>query len=159
MIIVIPWTGTVQSCAEDNKKVRAGRPKACPACGHGRLVFWGGRFRFATDGRQDYRLYVRRVKCRGCDETHTLLPDFLFYRRIFLAKLIAQALSLRFLENGSVRAVAKRLCISRSTIFRWMKGFAALAESHYRRLSYLYHTHFPGAPPPPGAGNFCSAFL
>ena len=122
-------------------------------------MFWGGRFRFTTDGARDFRLYVRRVKCRGCGKTHTLLPDFLFYRRIFLAELIIQALSLRFLENGSIRAVAKHLGISRSTIFRWVGKFTALAESHYRRLSYLYHTHFPGAPPPPASGNFPSAFL
>ena len=159
MIIVIPWAGTVQGDTEDSEKVRVERPKVCPACGYDRLIFWGGRFRFATSKEEDIRLYVRRVKCRDCGETHTLSPDFLFYRRVFLAELIVQALSLRFLENAGIRAVAKHLGISRSTIFRWVKRFAALAESHYRRLSYLYHTHFPGAPPPPVSGNFPSAFL
>ena len=144
---------------EDGEKVRAERPKACPACGYDRLIFWGGRFRFATDGRRDYRLYVRRIKCRGCSETHTLSPDFLFHRRSFLAELILQALSLRFLDGSSIRAVAKHLGISRSTIFRWAVKFTSNAEGHYRRLSYLYHTHFPGAPPPPPSGSFPSAFL
>lgn len=159
MIIVIPWAGSVQSYVDAGKEIVVQRPLSCPVCDHHRLIFWSGRFRFATDAKRDFRIFIRRVQCRGCEQTHTLLPNLLFRRRISLAELIVEALKLRFLENRGIRAVAKKLDISRSTISRWADKFAGGAQAHYRRLSYLYHTYFPHAPPPGSVKDFPSALL
>lgn len=159
MIIVIPWAGSVQSYVDAGKEIVVKRPLSCPVCDHHRLIFWGGRFRFATNEEKDFHLFVRRAKCHGCKETHTLLPAFLFHRHISLAELIVKALKLRFLKGRGIRAVAKKLDMSRSTISRWADKFAGGAQVHYRRLSYLYHTYFPGAPPPGSVKDFPGALL
>lgn len=159
LIIVIPWDESVESYVEAGKEIDAKRPENCPACKYPRLIFWGGRFRFAMGKERDFRLYVRRVRCRGCEQTHTLLPAFLFRRRIHLAELIVAALKLRFLSDYGVRSTAKELNLSRSAVRRWLGKFAESTPSHYRRFCRLYHTHFPGAPPPASNDNIPAVLL
>lgn len=160
LTIVTVWTRSIESYVAAGSSVEVARPKHCPACGCEKLIFWGSRRRQATDGTHDRALFVRRVRCGACGRTHTILPAFLFRGRVYLAATIVEALDLVFTQGRGVRGAAGQLGLCRSTLGRWTKSFRSAAESICRRLAYLYHTHFPGAPPPPfGRDAPCRALV
>jgi transposase-like protein len=153
LIIVAVWTRSIESYVAAGVSVVVPRPKLCPACGGTKLIFWGRRHRQATDGAHDHVLIVRRVRCANCKRTHTILPAFLFRGRVYLAETILSALDLVLVTGRGIRGAASRLGLRRSTVSRWVKRFGLAAENIRQRLAYLYHTHFPGAPPPPASGD------
>lgn len=150
---------SVESYSKAGKEVRVARPKRCPACGCKNIIFWGKRARWAIDDTHAWRIYAQRVKCKGCSKTHTILPDFLFCRRSHLAVIIFLALTLVFKDRHGIKAAAFRLNISRSTTFRWVKNFKANSDLLYQRLSSLYRTAYPHAPPPAPTTDLCAAVL
>ena len=157
-MIIIPWDKSVESCVAQGTNVEYERPAFCPDCGHTGLIFWGKRKRFATDGKNSYSLFVRRVRCKGCDKTHTVLPAFLLKNQTYVVELIVSALFLVFVEGQGSRTAAKNLLVARSTIRRWISRFKTSAASHYRRFLYLKHNLLPLAPPSP-LGGYPSAAL
>lgn len=140
------------------REIELKRPKSCPACGNETLIFWGKRERYATGGKQNFHLYVRRVRCKNCLSTHTILPAFLLRGKVYLAERIVRALELVY-DGGGVRSAASKLKVARSTVSRWALQFKSQAEAIYGRFLYLYHTHFPGAPPPAPYACYCRSAL
>ena len=159
LIIINPWKKSVESYFKAGENIKVKRPDRCPVCGCVHLIFWGKRRRYAIDGKCEFKLFVRRVRCKRCLRVHTILPAFLLYRRVYPAKIIIAALNLTFLNKHGTRGMAAALAVARSTGARWIKSFRAVAKSHYRRFLYLYHTHFPQAPPIKPTGSYCSAAL
>lgn len=105
-----------------------------------------------ADGERSFSLFVRRVRCKGCGKTHTVLPSFLLKNQVHLAELILLALALVFDEGRGSRAVSEKLSVARSTIRRWISRFKQSAESHYRRFLFLKANLIPQSPPLPAAG-------
>jgi hypothetical protein len=148
-MIIIPWTKSVEEYVALGPDVEYVRPSACPDCEHHELIFWGRRKRFVTDGRGSHIVFVRRVQCKGCIKTHTILPAFLLKRRTYLAEMILLVLILVFVDNKGSRAVSEKLMIARSTLRRWIDRFKESAAYHYRRFLFLKHNLNPDALPPP----------
>ena len=157
-MIIIPWNQSVESYEALGADVEYERPSRCPDCDYTELIFWGKRKRFATDGKNSYSLFVRRVRCKGCDKTHTVLPAFLLKNQVYVVNLIVSALLLVFVEARGSRTTAERIGVARSTLRRWISRFKTSAASHYRRLLYLKHNLLPLAPPSP-LGGYPSAAL
>lgn len=128
------------------------RPAACPDCDHPHLIFWGKRPRFAADRNKSHRVFVRRVYCRGCGKTHTVLPAFLPANQAYLVDTVLLVLISVFVDGKGSGKVAKQLSIARSTVRRWVLKFKASAAHHYRRLLFLKHSLMPHAPSPSAAG-------
>lgn len=152
-LIIIPWTQSVESYIALGANVEYAKPDFCPDCGHPELIFWGKRKRFAADSESCFVLVVRRVRCKGCGKTHTILPAFLLKNQVYLVNLILLTLTLVFIEGKGSRATAEKLRLARSTIRRWINRFKASAAGHYRRLLFLKHNLVPLAPPLPAGGH------
>lgn len=134
------------------------RPAFCPDCGHDKLIFWGKRKRFATDGKTSRRLFVRRVQRKGCGKTQAVLPAFLLKNQVHLVDVILLVLTSIVIEENGSRATSAELGIARSTVRRWINKFKQSAEYHYRRFLFLKHNLHPQAPPV-SSGNYPKAVL
>ena len=64
----------------------------CPDCERA-LGGWSGYRRPVRAGR-DYRIWIRRGRCKPCDRTHALLPDFVHERRYDVVEVIGAGLEL-----------------------------------------------------------------
>ncbi len=69
--------------------------RICPRCGAKALVGHGSYERFARCFHFDGRLKIRRLRCRECGVTVSLLPAFLRHRRIYSERVIHYAGRLR----------------------------------------------------------------
>lgn len=106
---------------------------ACPLCGGG-LAPWGSARRRVIRGRDQVQAVTpRRSRCRGCRVTHVLLPAGLLLRRADHIGLIGWAIEL-VAVGVAVRAIARRLGRSRSTVRGWIGRFLGRVErlrSHF----------------------------
>lgn len=150
-MIVIPWNKSVESYVDLGPDVGRERPTCCPDCDCSELIFWGKRSRFVTGSAGSSVLFVRRVRCKGCGKTHTVLPSFLLKNQAYLVELIVLALIMVLVEGKGSRAASEKLGIARSTIRRWISRFKQSAAGHYRRFLFLKHNLCPKSPSPPAA--------
>lgn len=151
-LIVIPWNESVESYVALGADVEYELPAKCPDCDHLHLVFWGKRKRFAAHEKQSFVLFVRRVRCKGCGRTHTILPAFLLRNQAYLTELILLVLVLFFTEHKSAKSISAELDLARSTVRRWVFRFRASAAIHYRQFLFLRHNLLPQSPSPPATG-------
>ncbi len=151
-MIVIPWTKSVESYVALGPEIEYKRPPFCPDCEHHELVFWGKRPRFVTGSAGSSVLFVRRVRCKGCGKTHTVLPAFLLKNQAYLCDLVLLALCMVFVEGKGSRAAADKLGIARSTLRHWMQRFKTSAAHHYRRFLFLHRNLSPDCGPSPPTG-------
>ena len=100
----------------------------CPSCNAAALGPWGwARTRLVGRGARRRRVRPRRVRCRGCDVTHVLLPMVMLARRGEWAALIGRALELKAAGLGQ-RPIAAAVGVCRSTVRGWLSRFAAVAD-------------------------------
>ena len=133
-------------------------PRICPDCGAiGMLIRWGTYTRQARTGLAIYWIRVQRVRCKACEHTHSLLPDFLHpYRRYVVARM--QLVVFLYLLGGmSFNSIIERLPgqgPDRSTVREWITSFAYRAgdqlfdviRRHLMDLNPL--AQLPETPPP-----------
>ena len=84
MAIVWPCPLPVDAYVAAGRKVEVPRP-VCPLCA-GPLVFWSGYWRHVRWQRQERKIFIPRVRCRGCGVTHALLPAFVLAWRLDAAE-------------------------------------------------------------------------
>jgi len=70
MSILWPCPLTVDEYAASGRAVRVPRPE-CPRC-LGPVVFWSGYWRHVRWLGRCRKIFVPRVRCRGCGATHVL---------------------------------------------------------------------------------------
>lgn len=100
---------------------------SCPSC-RGVLGPWGhARRRVLRCLEGDRWLRPRRARCRGCRETHVLLPDFCLLRRQDEVAVIGAAIEAMVAGEG-YRRIAGRLGVPADTVRGWLSRFAERAE-------------------------------
>jgi len=149
MAIIVQWRASVDSYAEPGKKVRVRRPSSCPSCLGLHLIFWSGYFRFVTTPDGERKISIRRVLCKGCGKTHSLLPWFLLPHRHHAVHVIGHALWLKTMKGLSRRETSRRTGIPLSTVRGWVSRFSQCAQHHYGRALFLIHASGANAPPLP----------
>ncbi len=72
MSMVWPCPLTAGAYASMGRAVQVPRPE-CPSCSSP-VVFWSGYWRHVRWQRRERKIFIPRVRCRGCRVTHALLP-------------------------------------------------------------------------------------
>ena len=106
----------------------------CPDCERA-LGGWSGYRRPVRAGR-DYRIWIRRGRCKPCDRTHALLPDFVHERRYDAVEVIGAGLELGIGGLG-MQKVAAEIGVPYSTARDWRRQHRARAPA----LAQLFAEH------------------
>lgn len=126
-MIVVCTAGSAEQALTEGQLV-------CPRRGCGEILQrWGyGRRRHVRSfGAKVIDVRPRRVRCRGCDATHVLLPAALQPRRADATEVIGTALASKAAGIGH-RRIAAALGRSPSTVRRWLRR--AHDHAHLTRL-------------------------
>lgn len=121
----------IRSTEHGEQLLSAGR-LSCPAgCGAALRPHGHGRAR-TLRGPGSMRITVapRRARCRGCRQTHVLLPAGFVARRADTTEVIGTALVAKAHGVGA-RRIAEQLGRPVSTVRRWLRG---TEEAHADRL-------------------------
>ena len=110
----------------------------CPSC-RGVLGPWGhGRERVLRCRDGDRQIRPRRARCRGCRQTHVLLPLVALVRRQDEIAVIGAAIEAKVLAGQGFRRIAGQLGASPVTVRGWLRRFAeraGLIRAHFTRCA------------------------
>src|SRR5437762_11591778 len=84
MSMVWPCPLTVGAYASMGRAVKVPRPE-CPSC-LGPVVFWSGYWRHVRRRERERKIFIPRVRCRGCGVSHARLLAFVLGRRLDAAE-------------------------------------------------------------------------
>ena len=101
------------------------RPQACPGCAGTWIVAHGWYPRGVDYGARCWQIDVRRLKCKGCRKTISLLPSFVHRHRHYGLEVIRQVLETRVEALQPWSQVQPRDGPSARTRRRWVFAFAA----------------------------------
>lgn len=148
IVIITVWEQSLKSYIEAKKYVEVNKPKKCPTCGGKDIIFWSGYFRYVVlTGGTSEKLFIRRVFCKSCHKTHSLLPWFILVKRPYLASLIGDALTSKIIKGRSTRSIARDLSLPRRTISGWIKRFDLQVVNLYNHMLYLIRSAKNHPPP------------
>ena len=125
MSMVWPCPLTVGAYASMGRAVKVPRPE-CPSC-LGPVVFWSGYWRHVRRRERERKIFIPRVRCRGCGVSHALLPAFVLARRLDAAE--PAGLVIGQVAGGAcgVRRAAAAAGVPFTTARGWVRRFAGRA--------------------------------
>jgi transposase-like protein len=125
MSMVWPCPLTVDAYASLGRAVRVPRPP-CPSC-LSPVVFWSGYWRHVRRQERERKIFIPRVRCRGCGVTHALLPAFVLARRLDAAESAGLVIGQVAAGACGVRRAAARVGVPHTTARGWVRRFAGRA--------------------------------
>src|SRR5579859_618783 len=125
MSMVWPCPLTAGAYASMGRAVRVPRPD-CPSCSSP-VVFWSGYWRHVRWRRRERKVFIPRVRCRGCGVTHALLPAFALVRRLDAAESAGAVIGRVAGGACGVRPAAAAAGVPYTTARGWARRFAARA--------------------------------
>lgn len=90
------------------------------------MIRWGRYKRAVKTGEQKYPVEIQRVRCKACESSHALLPEFVHPYRHYLLRLMQQALWLYLLVGlGFERLMAQMASAGPelTTVKEWVRSF------------------------------------
>ncbi len=112
-------------------------PRCCDGCGSSFKPWGYARERAVREHGERQRLVrPRRVRCRGCQVTHVLVPALVAPRRADSAPVILNALLARAGGRGH-RSIAADLSLPTGTVRGWLRRATANAEQARREAMCL----------------------
>jgi len=134
VVILQHYPGTVKQYANasstslDNIKLFI--PYRCPhpecQAAHS-LIRWGSFWRWVNMvDHPPYHIRIRRLRCKVCGRTHSLLPDFLHPYRHYIIDLLQKVISLYLIYSLSIVNLTRQFSHpgpARSTLREWIKSF------------------------------------
>jgi len=110
------------------------RPQDCPQCGEKHCLIGHGYYqRKAKDEQRVYRIRVKRWRCKICQRSVSVLPNFLCPWRHYLVRVIQAVVVACFEHDLSWKQVAVRSACwgtpALRTMQRWCKAFAGSAPA------------------------------
>ncbi|WP_242836836.1 DUF6431 domain-containing protein [Desulfotomaculum nigrificans] len=129
----------------------------CPICGNCRPHRHGHYERWAVDSNSEQRIPIYRYECQsqGHEErTISLLPDFLWPFRSFMASFIERAICVRVEDSLSWGELLNMFnphshVVSLKTLKRWIRVISSRAQKVTTDLFNLLLNVFPGLKLPP----------
>jgi hypothetical protein len=125
MSMVWPCPLTVDAYASMGRAVEVPRPD-CPSC-LVPAVFWSGYWRHVRWRERERKVFIPRVRCRGCAVTHALLPAFVLARRLDAADAAGEVIGQVACGSCGVRRAAAAAGVPHTTARDWVRRFAARA--------------------------------
>ena len=98
----------------------------CPACAEP-MIFFGFYTRPLRLGEEELRLLVRRARCRACQGTHALLPDFVTAFRLDGIEVIGAVIA-SMVDGTTVAVAATSAGVPFTTARDWRRRFLARAD-------------------------------
>jgi hypothetical protein len=87
------------------------------------MTFWSGYRRPVREAGLCHKIFVPRLRCRGCGITHVLLPCFVLAGRLDVAETIGTVLEEVVDGLSGVRPAATRVDVFHSTARNWLRRF------------------------------------
>jgi hypothetical protein len=125
MSMVWPCPLTVDAYASMGRAVQVPRPE-CPSCSSP-VVFWSGYWRHVRWQEREQKIFIPRVRCRGCGVSHALLPAFVLARRLDAAELAGTVIEQVTGGACGVRGAAAAAGVPHTTARGWVRRFATRA--------------------------------
>ena len=125
MSMVWPCPLTVDVYASLGRAVKVPRPQ-CPSCSRP-VVFWSGYWRHVRWQEREGKIFVPRVRCRGCGVAHALLPAFALARRLDAAESAGAVISQVAAGASGVRPAAAAVGMPYTTARGLVRRFAGRA--------------------------------
>ena len=125
MSMVWPCPLTAGAYALMGRAVRVPRPR-CPSCSSP-VVFWSGYWRHVRWQQRERKIFIPRVRCRGCGVSHALLPAFVLARRLDAAESAGLVIGQVAAGAYGVRPAAAAAGVPHTTARGWVRRFAARA--------------------------------
>ena len=125
MSMVWPCPLTVDAYASMGRAVGVPRPD-CPSCSSP-VVSWSGYWRHVRWRGRCRKIFIPRVRCRGCGVTHALLPAFVLARRLDAAESAGLVIGQVAAGACGVRPAAAAAGVPFTTARGWVRRFAARA--------------------------------
>jgi transposase-like protein len=123
--MVWPCPLAVDVYASLGRAVKVPRPR-CPSCSR-LVVFWSGYWRHVRWQGREGRIFIPRVRCRGCGVTHALLPAFVLVRRLDAAESAGAVIGRVAAGGCGVRPAAAAAGVPYTTARGWVRRFAGRA--------------------------------
>jgi transposase-like protein len=123
--MVWPCPLTVDAYALMGRAVKVPRPQ-CPSCSSP-VVFWSGYWRHVRWQERERKIFVPRVRCRGCGVSHALLPAFVLARRLDAAEPVGAVIEQVTGGTCGVRRAAAAAGVPHTTARGWVRRFAGRA--------------------------------
>jgi transposase-like protein len=125
MSMVWPCPLTVDAYASMGRAVKVARPQ-CPSCSSP-VVFWSGYWRHVRWQERERKIFIPRVRCRGCRVSHALLPAFVLTRRLDAAEPVGAVIEQVTGGGCGVRRAAAAAGVPHTTARGWVRRFAGRA--------------------------------
>ncbi len=125
MSMVGPCPLTAGAYASLGRAVVVPRPQ-CPSCSSP-VVFWSGYWRHVRWQERERKIFIPRVRCRGCGVSHALLPAFVLARRLDAAEPVGTVIGQVAGGACGVRRAAAAAGVPHTTARGWVRRFAARA--------------------------------
>lgn len=125
MTIVWPCPLSVGAYVAAGRDLEFPRPD-CPSCSSP-MTFWSGYRRHVREAGLCHQIFVPRVSCRHCEETHALLPGFVLAGRLDVVETIGTVVKDVLEERGGVRPASRRADVPHTTARGWVRRFSARA--------------------------------
>jgi hypothetical protein len=134
MSILADYGCNEQGYIDQEKHRDSLRPEGCPGCGEQNcLVGHGYYLRKAKDERQVYLIRVKRWRCKLCQHSLSILPNFLFPFRHYLVRVIQTVVSACFERNLNWKRIIQGSACQGTpavrTMQRWCTAFAGHAPA------------------------------
>jgi transposase-like protein len=123
--MVWPCPLTVDAYALMGRAVKVPRPQ-CPSCSSP-VVFWSGYWRHVRWQERERKIFIPRVRCRGCRVSHALLPAFVLTRRLDAAEPVGAVIEQVTGGGCGVRRAAAAAGVPHTTARGWVRRFAGRA--------------------------------
>jgi hypothetical protein len=135
--IVVNFGLDVQEYLRQFSRLPLVLPTTCARCGASDCLCRHGSYgRQVCEGNAVFSIRVKRLLCRLCHRTISLLPSFCLPYRQHSTAVVEKVLSLRFLKGASWRAIGRSLgweVPTCTTCREWVAAFA--------RASVIYVAH------------------
>src|SRR5579875_1856904 len=125
MSMVWPCPLTVDAYVLLGRAVRVPRP-VCPSCSSP-VVFWSGYWRHVRWQGRCRKIFIPRVRCRGCGMTHALLPAFALAWRLDVVESAGAVIGQVAGGGCGVRPAAAAAGVPHTTARGWVRRFSGRA--------------------------------
>jgi hypothetical protein len=139
VVILAGFGPNVQQYCRQFSQLVFPRPDACPLCGAvDQLIGHGSYRRTVCDHQNVFPIRVKRLLCKICHRTLSLLPSFCLPHRHYLASTIQRVISLRIQTDSSWKAIRQGFQPSdvptRTTCREWTASFIHASKPYLQHL-------------------------
>lgn len=99
----------------------------CPCCKGKEFVYYGSYKRYLrikeNNEITEFEVKIKRVKCKTCNRTHAVIPDFIIPYKLCTVKLVNKVIYLKINNIKTNKEIEEEYEVSRQLLNKWIKEF------------------------------------